>query len=189
MTIEKTIQYLVVWSGIGAAAFCIYVFVVFRSGLVYTSRKADGTLKDRIPLSGILNMIILLLIIVGFQVLANYFGLARSEIDIRFMALFLLNFGLYFILFLFDTIVIDGLVLGVWRPGFLRLSDDIGHEETYSHLNTCGYGCRYSLDSDQFWNILFHVVRRLKPGDVFIFRHEGCRVLRGVARWRKMKGH
>jgi hypothetical protein len=134
MTVEKTFQYLTIWSIIGFIAFSIYVVVVFRSGLVYTSRKQDGTLKDRIPLSGIVNMLLLLLIIVGFQVLANYFGLARSEINIRFMALFLLNFGLYFILFLFDTIVIDGLVLGVWRPGFLRLSDDIGGESMKKHI-------------------------------------------------------
>ncbi len=134
MTLERTIQYLVVWSLIGFIAFSLYVFVVFRSGLVYTSRKQDGTLKDRIPLSGIVNLLLFLLIIVGFQVLANYLGLARSGVDIRHMSLFVLNFGHYFILFLFDTIVIDGLVLGVWRPGFLRLSDDIGGESMKKHI-------------------------------------------------------
>ena len=134
MTVERTIQYLVVWSLIGFAAFSFYVFVVFRSGMVYTSRKQDGTLKDRIPLSGILNMLLFLLIIVGFQALANFLGLASSGVDIGFMALFVLNFGHYFILFLFDTIVIDGLVLGVWRPGFLRLSDDIGGESMKKHI-------------------------------------------------------
>lgn len=134
MTVEKTIQYLTVWSFIGFVAFSIYVIVVFRSGLVYTSRKQDGTLKDRIPLSGIVNMLLLLLIIVGFQILANYAGLARGGVDIRFMPLFSLNFGHYFILFLFDTLVIDGLVLGVWRPGFLRLSDDIGGESMKKHI-------------------------------------------------------
>lgn len=134
MTVEKTIQYLTVWSVIGFIAFSVYVVVVFRSGLVYTSRKQDGTLKDRIPLSGIINMLLLLLIIVGFQVLANYIGLARSGVEIRFISLLLLNFGHYFILFLFDTIVIDGLVLGVWRPGFLRLSDAIGGESMKKHI-------------------------------------------------------
>jgi hypothetical protein len=134
MTVEMTIQYLVVWSLIGFVAFSLYVFVVFRSGMVYTSRKQDGTLKNRIPLSGIINMLLLLSLIVGYQVLANYIGLARNGVDIYFMALFVLNFGHYFILFLFDTIVIDGLVLGIWRPGFLRLSDEIGGESMKKHI-------------------------------------------------------
>ena len=99
--LERTIRYLVVWSLIGFVAFSFYVFVVFRSGIVYTSRKQDGTLKDRIPISGILNMLLFLLLIVGFQVLANAISLARSGGDIGFMALFLLNYGHYFILLLF----------------------------------------------------------------------------------------
>jgi len=134
MTVEKIIHYLAVWSGIGAAAFSIYVAAVFRSGLVYTARNQDGTLKDRIPLRGIVNMLILISIIVGFQVLANYVGLSRSGVDIRFTALFLLNFGHYLLLFLFDTLVIDGLVIGVWRPGFLKLPDEMGAESIKKHI-------------------------------------------------------
>ncbi|MEJ2551102.1 MAG: hypothetical protein P8Z42_07420 [Anaerolineales bacterium] len=134
MTLDIAIRYLIVWSAVGAFAFCIYVFAVFRGGLVYTARKQDGTLKERIPLSGILNMLLLLLIIVGFQILANYYGLARSGLTIPFMVLFLLNFVHYIILFLFDTLVIDGLVIGVWRPEFLRLPDDMGAESMKKHM-------------------------------------------------------
>lgn len=134
MTRETIIQYLIFWSAIGSVGFFMYVIFVFRSGMVYSSRKPDGTLKDRIPLSGILNMLLFLLIIVGFQVLANYLGLSRNRVEIRFFGLYLLNFGHYFILFLFDTVVIDGLVLGIWRPGFLKLSDEIGAQSMKQHI-------------------------------------------------------
>ncbi|MEJ2607018.1 MAG: hypothetical protein P8Z41_10125 [Anaerolineales bacterium] len=103
MTLDIAIRYLIVWSAVGAFAFCIYVFAVFRGGLVYTA-------------------------------LANYYGLARSGLTIPFMVLFLLNFVHYIILFLFDTLVIDGLVIGVWRPEFLRLPDDMGAESMKKHM-------------------------------------------------------
>jgi len=134
MTLERTLGYLAAWSAIGCAVFCAYVVVVFRTGIVYTARKEDGTLKKRIPLSGYLNMLILLLGIVGFQVVANYLGLVRKALEIGFFPLFLLNFGHYLILFIFDTIVIDGLVLSVWRPGFLQLPDAIGAGSMKKHI-------------------------------------------------------
>jgi hypothetical protein len=54
--------------------------------------------------------------------------------DFGFGHLFLLNYGHYLMLFLFDTAVIDGLVLGVWRPGFLRLPDAMGGESMKKHI-------------------------------------------------------
>lgn len=33
-----------------------------------------------------------------------------------------------------ETVVIDGLVLSVWRPGFLQLSDAIGGESMKKHM-------------------------------------------------------
>lgn len=134
MTFKTVFYYLVTWSAIGCAAFSVYVFVVFRTGLVYTARKQDGTLKERIPLSGYVNMLVLLVTIIGFQCLANYFGLARPGISIGFLSLFLLNFGHYLILFVFDSVVIDGLVLSAWRPRFLHLPDAIGRESMKKHI-------------------------------------------------------
>ena len=130
----EVLRYLVIWSTIGFVAFSAYVVAAFRTGIVYTSRKEDGTLKERIPLIGYLNMLAFVLAIVGLQILANYFGVARAGLRVIFLSLFLLNFGHYLILFVFDTVVIDGLVLAVWRPGFLRLPDDMGGESMKRHI-------------------------------------------------------
>ena len=134
MTLETALHYLGIWSAIGCAALSAYVILAFRTRIVYTARKEDGTLKKHIPLSGYLNMVIFLLLIVGFQVVANYFGLFREKLQVGFVPLFLLNFGHYCILFLFDTAVIDGLVLAVWRPGFLRLPDALGRQSMKTHI-------------------------------------------------------
>ena len=134
MTLERVLRYLGTWSAIGCALFTVFVVVVFRIGIVFTSRKEDGTLKRRIPVRGRLAMLVVPLGIVGLQVVANYFGIARKALEVSFPSLFLLNLGHYLILFVFDSVVIDGLVLSVWRPGFLRLPDAIGWESMKQHI-------------------------------------------------------
>jgi hypothetical protein len=134
MPLETVFCYLIIWSVTGCVVFSAYVVVVFRAGLVYTARSEDATLKKRIPLMGCLNMALFLFLIVAFQMTANYFGLVREKLEVDFVALLLLNFGHYCILFLFDTAVIDGLVLSVWRPRFLRLTSALGPESMKEHM-------------------------------------------------------
>lgn len=134
MSLGEVFSYLGIWSLIGAALFSAYVIFAFRTDLVYAARKDDGTLKDRIPWRGYLAMASFLLAIVGFLVLANACGLARSAFSISLGRLFVLNFALYLILLLYDTLVIDGLILGLWRPPFLRLPDALGWESMKEHI-------------------------------------------------------
>jgi hypothetical protein len=46
----------------------------------------------------------------------------------------LLNYSVYLILFLFDTFFIDGFVLAIWRPAFLKLPDEMGRESMKKHI-------------------------------------------------------
>lgn len=134
MSPGEILTYLVIWGIIGAILFSFFVIFVFRSGAVYTTRNEDGLLKEKIPLRGYLTSGLFVLSIVGFLVLANYFGLARQNIQLSFGVLYLLNFVLYLLLFLFDTIIIDGLVLGYWRPAFLQLPEAMGWDSMKEHI-------------------------------------------------------
>lgn len=119
---------------IGAILFSVLVFFLFRSRLVYTSRKEDGTLKENIPLTGFLTMGVFLITVVLFFILANYFGIVKQRYHPNFGTLLLINFFLYLLLFLFDTLIIDALVLGRWRPTFLDLPDAMGGESMKEHI-------------------------------------------------------
>ena len=134
MALRDVFDYLALWSAIGFALFSAYVVVVFRTGLVYTARNDDGTLREHLPASGQVNMLALLVAIVGFQVLANYLGIAREGHRVSFLSLYLLNLAHYLVLFLFDTLIIDGFVLAVWRPSFLQLPEAMGRESMKSHM-------------------------------------------------------
>jgi hypothetical protein len=134
VTLTNIFSYLIIWEIIGAIIFSLIVLFVFRSGLVYTSRRADGTLKEDMPMRGYLTMGLFLLSIVGFMVLANYYGIARNEYKLTFGALLLINFVLYILLFTFDTLVIDSYVLGYWRPAFLHLPEAMARESMNEHI-------------------------------------------------------
>lgn len=134
MSTAEVVIYLTVWGMIGSVIFSFFVIFVFRTGIVYSAREEDGLLKEKIPLRGYLTSGIFLLCIVGFLVLANYFGIFRKGIQLSFMAFYTLNLTLYLILFLFDTIVIDGFVLGYWRPAFLQLPEAMGWTSMKEHM-------------------------------------------------------
>ena len=134
MTSGQVISYLLLWGLIGCVLFFLLVVVLFRTGLVYTARKQDGTLKDEIPLSGKLAMMILPICYFVFQVTSNHFGLVLHGISLDYWKLFLLNYGVYLILFLFDTFFIDGFMLSIWRPAFLQLPEEMGKESMKKHI-------------------------------------------------------
>ena len=134
MSSDQVFNYLLLWGLIGCGLFFIIVVVLFRTGIVYTARKEDGTLKDEIPVTGKLAMLILPLNYWILQTTANYFGLVQQNISLRYWELFLLNYGVYLILFLFDTVFIDGFVLSIWRPAFLQLPDAMGKESMKKHI-------------------------------------------------------
>ena len=54
----QILLHLLIWSLVGFLVFNLYVVVAFRTGLVYTTRKDDGTLKEIIPLIGVVSTLI-----------------------------------------------------------------------------------------------------------------------------------
>jgi hypothetical protein len=96
---------------IGCCLFNVYVVLVFRTGIVYTARHKDGTLKKKASASGMVNSLILLGCIVAIQVASNNFGLKSRRTEVSFIGLALLNYALYIVLVIYDTLVIDYLVI------------------------------------------------------------------------------
>ena len=69
-----------------------------------------------------------------FLVAASVIDLTDRSFPVRWSDIFLLNIGLYLVLFLFDTFFIDAFVLGLWRPAFLKLPPEMGRESMREHI-------------------------------------------------------
>ena len=131
---STALSYLFFWGLIGCLLFFALVIVLFRTGVVYTARKRDGTLRDEIPLSGKFAMLIIPLCLTLFLLLANKISLVQNDLTQNFWQIFRLNYDLYLILFLFDTFFIDGFTLTIWRPGFFKIPDEMGRESMSKHI-------------------------------------------------------
>lgn len=134
MNLNNLMTYLLLWGTIGIVLFFLIVIVFFRTGIVFTARKPDGTIKEDIPISGKLAMMILPISYLIYLLFSNFIGLVAGGNLLSFGSLFLLNFALYLILFIFDTFFIDGFMLSIWRPAFLQLPDEMGKESIKKHI-------------------------------------------------------
>ena len=134
MTLSQILNYLAIWSLIGAAVFSLIVIYLFRSGRVYDSRTEEGHLQERMSLKGLLTMLSFLVLIVVFITFTNYLSLISQGIDLEFLPLFGLNLALIFILIVYDSAIIDWLVIGHWRPSFLHLPEAMDKGQMADHI-------------------------------------------------------
>jgi membrane-associated PAP2 superfamily phosphatase len=79
-------------------------------------------------------MLSFLVLIVAFITFTNYLSLIRKSIDLKFWSIFGLDLVLIVILLIYDTVVIDWLVIGHWRPTFLQLPDIMDKEQMVEHI-------------------------------------------------------
>jgi len=134
MSSAVILNYLGLWILIGAIAFSLIVIYLFRSGSVYNARTEEGHLKEKMPLRGILSMVIFLIVVVAFIAGTNYISLISKGVKVSFWSLFLLNFAFIAILVVYDSLVIDWWVIGFWRPTFLNLPDAMDKKQMKVHL-------------------------------------------------------
>jgi hypothetical protein len=132
--LNQLLVHLLIWSLVGIVVFNLYVVVVFRTGIVYTSREQDGTLKGRLPLSGVLSSLSILVGIIAVQLASSFSLLSTQTAPVNFWVLLALNYSLFLVLFLYDTLVIDYFVIGRWRPAILHLPDEMDAGSMTEHI-------------------------------------------------------
>ncbi len=128
---ENIITNLILWSLIGIFIFNLFVIIVFRTGFVWKSRNKKGLLKKKQSLLGYLSMLILPIGIISIQLLFSYFSFNST---FSFTKIFLLNYLLYAILFVYDTFVIDYITLSLWKPKFLKIPKNLNSKSMNKHI-------------------------------------------------------
>ena len=145
MNITGVLLYLGLWGFAGCFFFSLFVIVVFRTGFVWKARNKEGLLKKKLPAGSIAGMLLIPAAILGLQVCADYFGFKEGIFSSstlpgsgwslnKVLYLFLFNFHLYLLLFAYDTIVVDYLVLVKWRPRFLKIPNTLTDESMKKHI-------------------------------------------------------
>lgn len=136
--LNEAIWYIAYWGTIGCIFFTGMVYILFKTDLVYTARDEDGKLKRNMPLKGYITMSIIPISIIYLQIQGWTSSLWLHSFG--FNDIFLVNYGLFFFLFLYDTLLIDILVLCIWRPSFIKIPDREGFTSIKHHLWTLPIG-------------------------------------------------
>jgi len=134
MSATLILNYLLTWGLLGSAAFSLIVVYLFRSGRVYDARTREGHLKEDMPRKGMLNILSFLVLVIAFITATNYLSLVSLGATLAFWPLFSLNLALMLILVIFDTLVIDWWMIGLWRPAFLQLPNEMDRQQMKVHI-------------------------------------------------------
>jgi hypothetical protein len=118
---------------LGGLLLLVLVVFVFKTGLVYESRDEQGLLKKRMSRTGLITIIGVLLLVVLFFFCFDWFAF-QSVDHPPFLIIVLLNGILLLLLDLFDALVIDIVVLGMWKPVWLKLPEQLTQNSMWEHV-------------------------------------------------------
>jgi hypothetical protein len=132
------------WGAIGVVVFTVMIALAAKTRAFELVRDEEGKLRKDPSPAGKLLKAGFAVVLIGFFLLANYFGLASGS-PMRFVEIFVHDLLVYLIILLYDTFVIDILVIVLWHPDFLHLPDTEGFTSTAFHLKTLIPGTLYGL--------------------------------------------
>lgn len=126
-------NYLLVWGVIGSILFSLIVILFFLTGIIYVAvENPDPKTKKK----GVIGSLIILFGIILIQSVSTISSLDIYRNNADYIGIFVLNYALYLLLFLYDTFIIDIVILVKWHPNFLHLPDDEVFTSVNYHLRT-----------------------------------------------------
>ena len=127
------IPHLLFWGIIGCLLFSAIVILFFLTGVIYAAvEKPDPKTKQK----GYVGSFVIIIGIISIQIVSTLTSLGNLKINDEYLAIYIINYLLYILLFLYDTIIIDVLILVKWHPDFLHLPDEEVFTSTSYHLKT-----------------------------------------------------
>jgi len=120
MSAADLIRFVLRWGVTGSLLLAAYLIIAWQTAFF-------GLLRS-------------ILMYVAIMVVADMQDLAPGFTRPTFSSLLAYNYTLYIFWLLFDTLVIDILLVAVWHPGFLKLPSREPHGSVSYHLRTIPRG-------------------------------------------------
>lgn len=122
-----------IWLITECAVFNIVVIFLFRTRLVFSARDEKGEMKRKQTPKGWLAIAGFLILILFALFEYDWFLLPQSA-GMSFGQILLINFIFLILLVLYDSFVIDLLIIGKWRPDFLHIPKEMTFNEQWEHV-------------------------------------------------------
>jgi hypothetical protein len=127
------LNYLLVWGIIGSFLFTIIVILFFLTGIIYAAVENPDPYTKR---KGVIGSLIILCGIIIIQIVSTITSLNSYINNGDFKGVFISNYFLFLVLFLYDTLIIDIMILVKWHPEFLHLPNEEVFTSAKYHFKT-----------------------------------------------------
>ena len=107
----------------GCVGFTSFLLFMSYSGIAATMRDEDGKFRKEINFKSALGAILFLCFLLGLLFFANVKYANSLPTAPGFIHLWINSFSVFFIIHIYDLLVLDYLVVTKWHPKFLNLPD------------------------------------------------------------------
>lgn len=109
--------------GIGCLVFTVFLLFMAYSGIASEMRDEEGNFKKKRNLKTVLGATLFIFFLIGLLYVGNLCLMDTVEESPGLLLLWINSFGIFFLIHLYDLVIIDYLVIVKWHPGFLNLPD------------------------------------------------------------------
>lgn len=126
-------QHSLIWGLVGAIIFTILLILIAITGLAAAARDQEGRFKKLSPKS-VLGFGIFLIFLIGFPAWGVIDWLSTLGECPSFYQLWLHAFSIFFVVHLYDLLILDYLIIVRWHPKWMKLPDTAYYNEFRPHL-------------------------------------------------------
>ena len=121
--------------GVGCLIFTAFIFFISYTGIAAEMRDEEGKFRKRKNFKTFFGATIFLTFLLGILYFGNLNLIKSTEESPGLLVLWINSFGIFFIIHLYDLIVLDYLIIVKWHPKFLKLPDTNYYRTMEPHLH------------------------------------------------------
>ena len=133
MAIE-IIRNILIVGGIGSLIFTVFIAIIAYTGLAEETRDKEGKFKKKLTWKSVMAFILFVSFLLGLLYAGNTRLINSFEENPGLLLLWINSFGIFFVVNLFDLIVLDYLIIVKWHPKFLKLPDTEYYRTVEPHM-------------------------------------------------------
>lgn len=121
--------------GVGCLFFTAFVLFMAYTGIASEMRDEEGHFKKKRNFKSILGGTLFIFFLIGLLYVGNLCLMESAEESPGLLLLWINSFGIFFLIHLYDLVVLDYIVVVKWHPKFLNLPETKYYRSFRPHLN------------------------------------------------------
>lgn len=128
------IKNILITGGVGCIIFTGFLVFMAYSGIASAMRDENGNFKKDLNFKSILGAILFICFLLGILLVANLNYIQSQISSPTFIELWSNSLGVFFVIHIYDLLVLDYLVVVKWHPWFLNLPDTSYYKTMLPHI-------------------------------------------------------